>query len=322
MKKTFFLYPLALIGLIVIFANTGTKDGDTLTTLTFQDLAKMNQARGGFAYSSDSNNIYVSNGFSRNSPLTTEIEKYSVATDTWTVFAQSLVAKRYSTSAIVGNYLYIFGGGSVNGSAGNEKMEVVNLSNGNVTFTTNNPAPADICGAATWHESIYVFGGSSSYYWEFAIWSNYSNKLYRFNTSDSTWTELANMPESKETKGAIVNGKLYVLGGYNGTPSNRIDMYDIETNVWKSLGTMPKGVSANAIAVYGTTIFIVGDYTNEKYLASFEVNTGVFNVIQSNMKKRRHAGAAVINGKLYIMGGNQSSYINSSLSSLQMTSLK
>lgn len=130
------------------------------------------------------------------------------------------------------------------------------------------------------------------------------------------------MPESKETKGAIVNGKLYVFGGYNGSVSNRIDMYDIQTNVWKSLGTMPIGVSANAIAVDGTTILIAGDYTNEKYLASYEVNTGVFNVIQSNMKARRHAGAAEINSKLYVMGGNLNSSTTSSLSSLQMASIK
>lgn len=321
MKKTLYFYTLTLLGLIIILANSGIKEGSNSTTLTFQDLAEMNLARGGFAYSSDNDNIYVSNGFSKKSHYTTEIEKYSVAKNTWTVFAQSLVAKKYSTSAIVGNYLYIFGG-KTDKDTSNEKTEVVDLSSGKITYTTNNPSPTDICGAATWDESIYVFGGSSSYLWEFAIWSNYSNKLYRFDTSTSTWTELASMPESKETKGAIVNGKLYVFGGYNGNVSNRIDMYDIQTNVWKSLGTMPKGVSANAIAVDGTTIFIAGDYTNEKYLATYDVNTGVFNVIQSNMKARRHAGAAVINNKLYIMGGNQYPDCISSLSSLQMASLK
>lgn len=317
MKKTLYFYPLTLLGLIIILANSGIKEVSNSTTLTFQDLAEMNLARGGFAYSSDNDNIYVSNGFSKNSQYTTEIEKYSVANNTWTVFAQSLVAKKYSTSAIVGNYLYIFGG-KTDKDASNEKTEVVDLSNGNIKYTTDNPSPADICGAATWDESIYVFGGSESNPFAFESWSRYSDKLYRFDTSTSTWTELASMPECKETKGAIVNGKLYVFGGYNGYVSNRIDMYDIKTNVWKRLGKMPKGVSANAIAAYGTTIFIAGDYKNEKYLASYEVNTGVFNVIQSNMKARRHAGAAVINGKLYVMGGIHDIY----LSSLQMASLK
>jgi len=317
MKKTLYFYPLTLLVLIIILANSGIKEGSNSTTLTFQDLAEMNLARGGFAYSSDNDNIYVSNGFSKESQYTTEIEKYCVATDTWTVFAQSLVPKKYSTSAIVGNYLYIFGG-KTDKDASNEKTEVVDLSNGNIKYTTNNPSPADICGAATWDESIYVFGGSESNPFEFASWSRYSDKLYQFDTSTSTWTELASMPECKETKGAIVNGKLYVFGGYNGYVSNRIDMYDIKTNVWKRLGKMPKGVSANAIAADGTTIFIAGDYKNENFLASYEVNTGVFNVIQSNMKSRRHAGAAVINGKLYVMGGIHDSI----LSSLQMASLK
>ncbi|MFZ4549692.1 MAG: hypothetical protein ACOYN4_19750 [Bacteroidales bacterium] len=56
-------------------ANSGIKERSYSTTLTFQDMANMNLARGGFAYSSDNDNIYVANGFSKRSPYTTEIEK-------------------------------------------------------------------------------------------------------------------------------------------------------------------------------------------------------------------------------------------------------
>lgn len=312
-KISFLLFILA--GFLALCTYSCKKDESELTTLTFQDLANMSKARGAIAYASDNNRIYVSNGLSSTSQYTTEIEKYDIANNAWSVFSHSQVAKRFSTSVIVGNNLYIFGGNTSNGDAYNNKMEVVDLSNGSITFTTDNPVPAHVCGAATWNGSIYVFGGS--------IGSNiFSSKLYKFDTATSVWTELASMPESKETKGAIVNGKLYVFGGYNGAVSNRIDMYDIQTNVWISLGTMPDNVSGNAIAVNGNKIFIVGDYTNETYLASYDVNTGAFKVLQSNMIARRHAGAAVINGRLYVMGGNQSSSILSCLSSLQMAPLK
>ena len=36
--------------------------------------------------------------------------------------------------------------------------------------------------------------------------------------------------EAKETSGRIIDGVLYVFGGYNGSESKRIDAYDIQNN--------------------------------------------------------------------------------------------
>ena len=63
----------------------------------------------------------------------------------------------------------------------------------------------------------------------------YSNRLYCFDHSSKRWIKLAPMPEAKEAKGVMVEGKLYVIGGNTGKPSNRIDMYNTETNTWTQL---------------------------------------------------------------------------------------
>jgi N-acetylneuraminic acid mutarotase len=66
------------------------------------------------------------------------------------------------------------------------------------------------------------------------------------------------MPTARETKGKIVNDKLYVIGGFNGTPSRLINVYDLNTNLWIKQYTMPVGISGHTLAVSGNKIFIVG----------------------------------------------------------------
>ncbi|RTZ49901.1 hypothetical protein EJ377_07030 [Chryseobacterium arthrosphaerae] len=78
---------------------------------------------------------------------------------------------------------------------------------------------------------------------------------------------------AKETKGKIVNNKLYVIGGFNGTSSNLIDVFDLDTNRWTHQYKMPVGVSGHSLAVADSKIFIVGDYDNQSFLAYFDTVT-------------------------------------------------
>ena len=76
--------------------------------INFVDLPNMNFRRGLIATSSDINSLYVCHGFSPNENYTTEIEKYDISNQQWTVFANSAIGKRYASAEVVGNNLYIF----------------------------------------------------------------------------------------------------------------------------------------------------------------------------------------------------------------------
>jgi N-acetylneuraminic acid mutarotase len=284
-------------------------------TLNFQNMANMNIQRGAIAYANDSNYIYVSNGFSTADQYTTQIERYDITGNTWSIFTNSLVSKRFASSAVVGNNLYLFNGYDTLGVY-NNKMEVVNLTTGTVTFSTNNPLPTYYSGVAVWDSVIYTFGGSTSS-------TSCTNALYSFDTRTQVWTQLASMTQSKQTGGAIINGKLYALGGFDGSNDvGRIDMYDISTNTWSYLGHMSDSVSSYASAVLGSKIYLSGSYSNLYHLACYDVVTNTYTILsETNMIGRRNSGAAVINGNLYIFGGNQTNYISSSLSSLQVSNL-
>jgi len=282
--------------------------------LNFQNLAHMNVGRALIGCAGDSNYFYVSNGFSSSSAYTALLERYDIANNTWSQVTNLLLAKRYNSSALIGNKLYVFNGILSNG-AYNGNVEMVDLSNSTVTLTSVNPNPVKTSGCAVWNGSIYIFGGSTA--------SGYSNALHRLDPATNTWTQLANMPEAKETTGEFVNGKLYVIGGYMGTTiSNKIHVYDVQTDTWSALSSMPSAISGHSSAAYGSRIYTAFDYTYETYLGYYDIPSDTYTVLQQvNMHGRRNGGARIARGKLYIMGGDTTSSALSCLSGLQVADL-
>ncbi len=177
-------------------------------------------------------------------------------------------------------------------------MEIVNVQTGELSYSATNPYPVEYGGSAVWNEKIYLFGGSNS--------NGYSNRLYEFDPLTNNWTRLPDMPEAKQTNGEIINGVLFVFGGYSGSTSKRIDAYNIQNSSWSYLGDMPAGISTHATAKSGKYIWTVGSYDNIKHLAVYDTETNNYTQLSSNMIGRRHSGARVVGNNLYIFGGNQS----------------
>ena len=224
------------------------------------------------------------------------------------------IPKIFATSAIIGQKLYVLNGEMLDGSL-NSTVEVIDLKDGSITYTTDHPLPTRAAGIATWNGKIYTFGGSPGP-------NIFSNKLFEFDPITETWKELANMPFGAETKGEIVDGKLYVFGGFNGKALNKLAIYDIASNTWEKSIEMPMAVSANATAIIGDKIYLTGDYTNLNSLIKFETKDSNFKILlDHNLKPRRHCAAEGINGQLFVMGGNVTSKTNSSISSVQVVAL-
>jgi len=283
-------------------------------TFKFKNLADMPTPLGATTSASDDKNLYVLNGFSVKESYSGIVEKYDIDKDKWSILTTRLIPKLFSNSVIIGSNLYVFNGDAIKGKM-NTKIEVVNVNTGEITFSADNPEPAHAAGVATWDGNIYVFGGKTI--------SGYSNKLRKFNPSTKEWTTLATMTEEKEVKGVFVDGKLYVVGGYSGKISNKIDMYDTKTDTWTTLDTLPFGISANSVAASGSKIYTLFDFSKQTFIGCYDISSKKFTILkQKNMIGRRHAGAHILNNKLYIMGGNTSTTMSSCLSSLQVADLK
>ncbi len=261
----------------------------------------------------DGEYIYLVNGFSDTSPFTSEVYKRE-PNSVWNVLTDQTISKRYASAACVNGKLYVFNGKTASGTYNNQ-MEVIDVVTGDITLSTLNPSPARAGGVATYNNEIYSFGGSTAS-------GVFSDNVYKFNPVTETWTFVTNMPIAAETKGEIVNGKLYIFGGYSGSGGlNSIHIYDIAGNSWSTAADLPINLSANATAVIGDVIWLVGDYSNQTFLASFDTTTLILSQRNSNMIARRHATAEGLGDDLIIMGGNTASAISSTINSVQRSNL-
>lgn len=183
-----------------------------------------------------------------------------------------------------------------------------------------NPNPVKSAGFVNWNYGTYIAGGSD-------INGNYSKDVFELNinptTQDQIKTKITELPEAKETSIQVVNYKLYVIGGFNGSASKRIDYFDLVTNKWVFVGNMPSGFSSHATCVQGSKIWIVGNYNlTDTQLAYYDTITNEFVTVNSNITPRRHANAEIIKDKLYVFSGSTGASTSSSLRSMQIAQLK
>ncbi len=256
--------------------------------------------------------IYADDESVRQSIFPHTLVRYNITFDQWSILPDKLIPKRWVSAEYIDGNIYVFNGQKPNGLM-NRKVEVVELLTGKVDILKDNPFPTAYAGSAVWQNKIYVFGGSVNNKY-------YSNKIRLYNIKDDSWTDLGEMPEGKQTRGEIIDGILYVFGGYNGIPSSKIHSYNITSNTWEYICDMPLRISANAITKNGSFIYLVGDYNKLSFLGIFNTKTKEFHLIKSNMFGRRHAATDIIGNKLYIYGGNRQIQGNT-LSSIQVADI-
>jgi hypothetical protein len=275
--------------------------GGRTLSLEFEGIADMNYARYGAGYATDGEFVYAISGADVND-WPNNGERYNPDTDTWEIFVEGLIPRRYTNAEYVNGNIYL-----INGYPDTTLIEVINVSTGDVSESQSNPYPVAYGGSAVWNDKIYVFGGGSDDY-------GYSNRLYEFDPAADSWTQLEDMPESKQTNGQVVDGILYVFGGYNGDVSSSIHAYDIEQNTWSTdLPDMPVGISAHSVATDGEMIAVIGDYSDIEFCGIYDPNDNQFFILDNNMEGRRHSASVYLDGSLYAYGGSQPDGFNGNI---------
>ncbi|EHK96097.1 Kelch motif [Glarea lozoyensis ATCC 20868] len=143
-----------------------------------------------------------------------------------------------------------------------------------------------------------------------------------YSIPHQTWTLEAPLPKAlNHPNTAVVNGKIYVLGGLavgpgqwpNWLAAGDCYVYNPATHTWKSLGNMPIGTArgAAAVGVHGDTIYVGGGLSRlgiegQETLditSSYNTRTGAWTSLPPLPEKRDHAGGALIDGVFYVVGG-------------------
>ena len=106
---------------------------------------------------------------------------------------------------------------------------------------------------------------------------------------------------------------LYTAGGQNGDGSivyNQVSRYNSTTNTWSNVAPLPVPVSQAALGASGGKVYVAGGFTGgtsvTNALQIYDITTNTWST-GANMPTSpgvEAAAAAVVNGKFYVMGGD------------------
>lgn len=176
------------------------------------------------------------------------------------------------------------------------------------------PRPTTEVAAAVLGDTIYIIGGYDEE-------GEGIGMVELYNATSDSWVEgIAQLPlPLHHTSAASYQGKIYVAGGYTGdwTASDRLFIYDPKTNEWTQGNPMPtpRGYPT-ANFVDGTLYVVGGDGGTAKERAalnateSYDPVTNQWTSHASMPTARHHAASAVVDGKLYVVGGRIGEELN------------
>jgi N-acetylneuraminic acid mutarotase len=127
------------------------------------------------------------------------------------------------------------------------------------------------------------------------------------------------MPTARAQLGvAVVNGKIYAIGGGNNTAAGPTvlsvnEEYDPATNTWTTKEPMPTARHSFGIAVYENKIYCIGGSINGPMLAVNEVYdpaTDTWETKTPMPTPRAALSANVVTDKIYLIGGNPANTTN------------
>jgi hypothetical protein len=194
------------------------------------------------------------------------VKAYNVATNSWTE-KLSQVGIYYSNGvAKLGSKLY-FSGGYV--TAGNlpdatKALWAYDYSNDRMIKKANLPIFSAEGVSGVINSKLYVLPGACN-------GNGYPNpgycsveetrRFYRYDPATNSWVTRRQAPHfHRRGAAAVLDGKFYVAGGFNGFQSvASLDVYDPATNTWQTLASMPTGGAAYGAALAGQFYVLVVD---------------------------------------------------------------
>jgi N-acetylneuraminic acid mutarotase len=194
-------------------------------------------------------------------------------------------------------------------------------------WTSLKPIPQgeeEVYGTATGGK-LYVLGGLGV----FPGWEP-KQMLWSFDPASSEWTKLPNIPEGIHHPGfAAVGDKLYSIGGFTiarpatglpaWVPSKSVWIYDINAKSWAKGPDLPTPRGALSATAVGTKIYAIGGAKNPSYSTPelrpsvpvenvainevFDIATNSWSPVAPMLTARNHHGAALIDSRIYVVGG-------------------
>jgi hypothetical protein len=173
-------------------------------------------------------------------------------------------------------------------------------------------ARAYLAAATAADGKLYAIGGYNS---GACTPFGYCATVEAYDPATNTWTPRAPMPTARAglALAAAANGKLYAVGGFNGSTLATVEEYDPTTNAWATRAPMPTARhSLGEAAGPNGKLYAIGGYSSAACLPSaycttveeYDPATNTWTPRAPMLTAPAYLGvAAAPNGKLYAMGG-------------------
>lgn len=277
------------------------------TMLKFEKVKSMKTPSYNFGYAASNQDLYAMGGTQGMMEFGSGMQVYDSRTGKWITVKLKDIPYTTTTSLLyLEEYdgLLMLGGSQLVGDAESlmQEARVIDLSNLTIKSLGNFPNAAKKMGLAKQGDFIYYFGGYLSKSRFSPPTYTFSNHFYSFNLKSGALQELANLPMAMSTQGGIYDGNLYLFGGFDDRYLSEIWQFDFETQVWKELKGFKEPVSSYALAQYEHYFILVGDYSSGDQILVYDAKKQEYKTFQSNVRMR-NGGAAILNGYLYVFGG-------------------
>jgi N-acetylneuraminic acid mutarotase len=261
--------------------------------------------------------IYLFGGFTEDLDASNRVDVYDPASDSWSRKKDMPAHLTHLNPALDGNTIW-FAGGFKGKHPGPVTAEVWKYDIAADSWTGGPPLPERRAGGglAVVERKLHYFGGyktdrdtNAGDHWSLSL------------DGGKDWQHEADLPDPRgHVSAAVLDGKIYALGGDHGHDKTQIDVkschrFDPATKKWSEIASLPDGRShfESSTIVYKDRILIVGGRCNSSQpprnvvddLLQYDPKADSWDAVGTMPEKLLAPAAAVISGRIVVIGGGQ-----------------
>jgi N-acetylneuraminic acid mutarotase len=254
-------------------------------------------------------------GFTEDLDASNQVNVYDPGSDSWTRKKDMPTRLTHLNPAIDGNTIW-FAGGFKGKHPGPVTAEVWKYDLASDTWTAGPPLPERRAGGglAVVEHRLHYFGGykadrdtNAGDHWSLTL------------DGGKDWQREADLPDPRgHVSAAVLNGKIYALGGDHGHDITQIDVkschcFDPVTTKWTEIASLPDGRShfESSTIVYQGRILIIGGRCNSSQpprnvvgdVLQYDPHSNKWHVVGAIPEKVLAPAAAIISGRIVVTAG-------------------